>query len=106
VSAPGAASQWAGTPPAVTSLTTTSSGSGCRRPAGANAARRCSKLREGWLAAAFCWPLRVSITSCMAWLGISASPDKSWRACGRGASASIPGLQAGRELGHDLRRRL
>ena len=80
MSAPGAASQWAGTPPAITSVTCTSSGTGCRRPAGAKAARLSSSVGGAWLALAFCRSLKPSITSCMAWLGMSASP-LSWAAC-------------------------
>jgi hypothetical protein len=38
------------------------------------AARRCSSVGAAWLALAFYRSLRASITSCIAWLGMSASP--------------------------------
>jgi hypothetical protein len=60
-------------PPAVTSFTSTSSGTGCRRPPGATAARRSSSVGGAWLALASCRSLKASIKSCIAWLGMPAS---------------------------------
>jgi hypothetical protein len=60
-------------PPAVTSFTSTSSGTGRRRPPGATAARRSSSVGGAWLALASCRSLKASIKSCIAWLGMPAS---------------------------------
>ena len=38
------------------------------------AARRSASVGGAWPALAFCRSLRASIASCMAWLGMSASP--------------------------------
>jgi len=47
---------------------------GGRAQGGVKAARRSSSVGAAWLALAFCRSLRALITSCMAWLGMSASP--------------------------------
>jgi hypothetical protein len=69
-----------GHPPAVTSLTSTSSGTGWRRSPGTKAARRCSSVGRACPALAFCRSLRALTASCMAWLGMSASPS-AWADC-------------------------